>query len=153
MKFAVHGLWPEANVGKSPETCGPATKVPKGLVNQLLPYMPSASLIQHEWATHGTCTGLTVDDFFTKVLLARAAVQVPVQISSIAAVETESPTEIETEFAGANPGFPKGAFRTACRSGALTEVRACFDKNIKGLACTASAGECASPTVTIGPPH
>ena len=72
-------------------------------------------LIQHEWATHGTCTGLTMDDFFTKVLLARAAVQIPVQISSIAATETDSPAQIEGEFAGANAAFPKGAFRTACR--------------------------------------
>ena len=153
MKFAVHGLWPEANLGKNPESCGPSTKVPKGLVNQLLPYIPSASLIQHEWATHGTCTGLTVDDFFTKVLLARSAVQVPVQISSIGAVETESPTEIEAEFAAANPAFPKGAFRTACRSNALTEVRACFDKDVKPLTCTASVGECTSPTISIRPPH
>ena len=151
--FVLHGLWPEANQGRSPESCGPSKAVSKGLVNGLLPYMLSPGLIQHEWATHGTCTGLTQDDYFTRVLLARATVQIPVQISSIRQMETESPTQIEEQFAGSNPSFPKGAFRTACRNGALTEMRACLDKDLKGRACTVSAGECSSPTVTIRPPR
>ena len=152
-RFVVHGLWPEANEGRSPESCGPSKTVPKGLVNDLLPYMPSAALIQHEWAAHGTCTGLSENDYFTRILQARAAVQIPVQMASVAQNETESPAQIEAQFAGSNPGFPQGAFRIVCRDGALTEVRACFDKTLKARACTASAGGCMSPTVTIRPPR
>ena len=122
-------------------------------MNELLPYMPSPGLIQHEWATHGTCTGLTEDAYFTKIMLARATVQIPVQISSITDTETESPGRVEEQFAAANPTFPKGAFRTSCQGGAFTEVRACFDKNLKGRACTASVGECASPMLTVRPPR
>jgi ribonuclease T2 len=151
--FVVHGLWPESREGKSPESCGPAKTVSKRLVNDLLPYMLSPGLIQHEWATHGTCTGLMQDDYFTKVLLARSAVQIPVQITSITGTETESPSQIEEQFEGSNPVFPPGAFRTACRSGAFTEIRACFNKGLKARACTASAGECTSPTLTIRPPR
>lgn len=153
VRFVVHGLWPEANSGRSPESCGPVKKVSGGLVNDILPYMPSPGLIQHEWATHGTCTGWSQDEFFTKIILARAAVQIPVQITAIGQTETESPAQIEEQFAGSNPSFPKGAFRTACRGAALTEVRACFDKDLKARACTASVGECASATVTIRPPR
>jgi ribonuclease T2 len=151
--FVVHGLWPEANQGKSPESCGAAKTVPKSLVNDMLKYIPSASLIQHEWATHGTCSGLSQGDYFTKVMLARAAVQVPVQISSLGQSVTESPAEIESQFAAANPSFPPGAVRTTCQGGALTEVRVCFDKNLKALACTVSAGECASAAVKILSPN
>jgi len=151
--FVVHGLWPEASSGKSPESCGPSKTVSKGLINQVLPYMPSPGLIQHEWATHGTCTGFTADEYFTKILLARAAVQIPVQLSAITGTETESPNQIEEQFAAANPAFPKGAFRTSCRGNAFTETRTCFDKDLKSRACTASVGECASPTVTIRPPR
>ena len=151
--FVVHGLWPEAATGKSPESCGQAKAVSKGLVNELLPYMPSPGLIQHEWTAHGTCSGLDQDAYFTKVLLARAAVQIPVQISSLGTTETESPAQIETQFEGSNPAFPKGSFRTACRAGALTEVRVCFDKALKGRSCEIDAGECPAPTVTIFPPR
>ncbi len=151
--FVVHGLWPQANSGRSPESCAPAKKVPRGLVNQLLSYIPSPGLIQHEWATHGTCTGLAMDDYFTKVMLARSAVQIPVQISAITVAGTESPGQIEKQFAGSNPSFPEGAFRVSCRGGALTEVRACFDKALKPRACTVSAGECRSGAVSILPPR
>jgi ribonuclease T2 len=153
VRFVVHGLWPELNEGRSAESCGPAKKVSKGLVNDLLPYMPSPTLIQYEWAAHGTCSGLGQDEYFTKVLLARAAIQIPVQLTSFGSTETESPSQIEAQFAGANPSFPNGAFRTSCRDGALTEVRACFDKGLKPRACTATAGECRSSTVTIRPPR
>jgi ribonuclease T2 len=151
--FVVHGLWPEANQGKSPESCGAAKTVPKSLVNDMLKYIPSASLIQHEWATHGTCSGLSQGDYFTKVMLARAAVQIPVQISSLGQGTTESPGEIEAQFAAANPSFPQAAVRTACQGGKMTEVRVCFDKNLKAIACTASAGECTSQSVAILSPR
>src|ERR1700683_5016413 len=35
--FIVHGLWPEAAAGKSPESCAPAKKVPKEVVDLVLP--------------------------------------------------------------------------------------------------------------------
>lgn len=151
--FIVHGLWPEENAGRGPESCGPSKSVPKGLVNDMLASMPSPELIQYEWATHGTCTGLTQGSYFTRVLVARSAVQVPVQLSSLGQGTRETPAEIEAQFAGANPSFPKGAFRTACRAGALTEVRACFDKDLKARACTVSAGECNAVSVTIRSPR
>jgi ribonuclease T2 len=151
--FVLHGLWPEASAGKNPESCGPAKTVSRGLVNELLPYMPSPGLIQHEWTAHGTCSGLDQDAYFTKVLLARAAVQIPVEISSLDTSETESPAQIEAQFAASNPVFPKDAFRTACRGGALTEMRVCFDKELKGRSCTSNTGQCTSPTVTIRPPR
>jgi ribonuclease T2 len=153
MGFVVHGLWPEVNSGHSPENCGKATKVSKGIINQMLPYMPSASLIQHEWATHGTCSGLSQSAFFNEVLSARSAVQIPVQFTSLEETISESPEQIEGQFASANTSFPAGAFRTACKSGALAEVRVCFDKNLKPQACTASPGECTTSNIQIRPPQ
>jgi ribonuclease T2 len=151
--FIVHGLWPEANRGPNPASCAAPTIVPKSLIGQLLPYMPGAGLIQHEWNTHGACSGLSQKDYFTQVLLARAAVQIPVQISSIAENTTESPAGIEAKFAGANPSFPKGAFRTECGSKAMTEVRVCFDKSLKAMACAANVAECGAPAIAIVAPH
>jgi ribonuclease T2 len=147
--FVVHGLWPEAEHGPSPESCGKAKNVARGLVNDLLPYMPSKALINREWATHGTCTGLSQTEYFTRLMLAHSAVQPPVQVTSISQTEKDEVFRIEAEFAGANPSFPEGAFRVACRNHALTEVRVCFDKELKGRACPASAGECKDGTITI----
>jgi ribonuclease T2 len=149
MNFVVHGLWPRAENGQNPESCGKPEKVSKGLVRDLLPYMPSEELIQREWATHGACTGLSQNEYFTRVMLARSAVQPPVQITSIGQTEKNEVFRIESQFAGANPEFPEGAFRVVCRNDALTEIRVCFDKDLRGRACPATVSDCKSGTITI----
>jgi ribonuclease T2 len=150
--FIVHGLWPEAVAGKGPESCGTARRVPNPVVNFVLRDMLTDGLVQHEWATHGVCTGLNPFDYFSSIVQARAAVQIPVQITSLQDQIRESPGQIETQFAAANPSFPRAAFRTFCPRGAFQEERICFDKNLKPRECTASVGECASPAIVISPP-
>jgi ribonuclease T2 len=149
--FIVHGLWPEAARGKNPESCGPARPVARNVVNIALPYMLSASLIQHEWATHGSCTGLNPADYFFAAIQARSAIQIPVQMISVEVPVRESPAQIEARFEGANTAFPKGAFHVACRNGSLTEVRVCFSRDLKPAACPSRAGECSEPAVNIRP--
>lgn len=150
--FIVHGLWPEAAGGRGPENCGPAKPVAKAIVNYALPVMLSPGLIQHEWATHGVCTGLKPFDYFSSLVEARAAVQIPVQIISIDKETTEGPHQIENEFADANPSFPRAAFRTFCTGRTFQEERVCFDKNLKPRACTAAVADCTSPAIVIRPP-
>jgi ribonuclease T2 len=149
--FVVHGLWPESNRGKSPESCGPPKTVAKPVVDFILPYMPNRSLIQHEWATHGTCSGLKPADYFADILQTRSAVQFPVQFTALEESTMESPGLIETQFAESNPSFPEGAFRAICGSATLTEVRVCFDKSLKPQACAASAGQCTDSSIAIRP--
>lgn len=151
--FVVHGLWPQASVGKNPESCGNAGQVSKAVVNFALQYMPSAGLIQHEWTAHGSCTGLTAFDYFRSVAQTRSALQIPVQLTSLAGEVRESASQIESQFSAANPSFPTTAFRTSCPSGDLEEERVCFDKGLKPRACTTGVGECAIQGVTIRPPR
>lgn len=151
--FVVHGLWPEAEAGRGPEFCATAKPVPKPVVDYVLRDMPAVSLIQHEWAAHGVCTGLSPFDYFSAIVQARSAVQIPVQITSIEDAARESPGQIETQFAMTNPSFPKTAFRTHCPRGVFQEERICFDKNLQPRACSSTAGECEKPAVFIRPPR
>jgi ribonuclease T2 len=150
--FVVHGLWPERISGQSPESCGKSTEVKKVVVNSILPYMPSRALVQHEWATHGTCSGLSQTAYFSGVLTARSSVQIPVQFTSLDSPVQEGREQIEAQFAQANPTFPATAFRTSCQAGQLAEVRVCFDRNFKPRECTESVADCSSRTMQIRPP-
>lgn len=42
--FVVHGLWPQGANSRGPENCG-SSQVPVRIVNQMLSYIPGASLI------------------------------------------------------------------------------------------------------------
>jgi ribonuclease T2 len=151
--FVVHGLWPQDNAARGPENCGNASPVARSIVTLMLKYIPTASLIQHEWATHGTCSALSASDYFAAMRQARDSVEIPSQLSSLNAQTTLSPAQIEKDFAAANVKFPAAAFHSTCSAGMLQEVRVCFTKGISPQACTANAGECASAAMIILPPR
>ncbi|MDQ1471434.1 MAG: ribonuclease [Bryobacterales bacterium] len=151
--FVVHGLWPQSNTGRGPENCGSVSPVSAAIITVMLKYMPGQSLIQHEWTIHGSCAGVSAEQYFASVRQARDSVQIPSELASPTQTLSESATQLEAQFAAANPGFPQSAFRATCVNGKLQEARICLDKNLKPRQCTASAGECAAPSMTILPPR
>ena len=149
--FVVHGLWPQVEGGRGPENCGPARPVSQDIVRATLDYIPTESLIQHEWATHGTCTGLSASDYFTFVRRARDAVKIPGSLQSPTRELRLNPEEIEARMAAANPTFPRGAFRVSCyRDAELEEVRIALNKDLSPRVYGSGGGSCRT-TVVIRP--
>ena len=70
--LAIHGLWPERlTPGKYPRDCaGPALDLDGGLALELAPLMPGMAdgLHEHEWRSHGRCSGLDDDEYFRHTL-------------------------------------------------------------------------------------
>jgi ribonuclease T2 len=150
--FVVHGLWPQGETGRGPENCGPARPVAQDIVSATLPYVPTPSLIQHEWSAHGTCSGLDAASYFALLRKARDSVKIPDDLNQPGAQASFSPADIESKMASANTSFDKGSFRVSCyRDNNLQEVRVCLNKDLSPRACTASAGECVANTVTLQP--
>jgi len=149
LDFVVHGLWPEFERGRGPEHCGAARPVAARTVDAMLAYIPSRSLIQHEWKEHGVCADMGSDEFFTQVRRARDAVRIPRDLAGLRRQIELSPQQIEEQFQAANPGFPRGAFHATCTGEALQEVRVCFTKNLMPRACSMSAGECRSRSMVV----
>ena len=113
--------------------------------------MPTESLIQHEWATHGTCTGLTASDYFTFVRRARDMVKIPNELAAPTRQLQLNPEEIEARMAAANPNFPRGAFRVSCyRDGELQELRIALNKDLSPRVYGSGGGSCRT-TVLIKP--
>ncbi|HLK51716.1 MAG TPA: ribonuclease T2 [Bryobacteraceae bacterium] len=150
--FVVHGLWPQGDISRGPEFCGPASPVSQAIIQATLRYIPTDSLIQHEWAAHGTCSGLSAADYFATLRKGRDSVTLPPDLNQPARQVRLSPEEIETKLAAANPAFPKSAFRTSCyRNQELEEIRVCLNKDLSPRACGPSAGECRASLVTVLP--
>jgi len=150
--FVVHGLWPQGDTSRGPEFCGGSSPVSQAIVQSMLRYIPTESLIQHEWTAHGTCSGLGAGDYFAILRKARDFVKLPPDLDQSARRQQFSPSQIESKFAAANPALPRAAFHTSCyRDGELEEIRICFNKDLSPRACGPSAGECSASTVTVLP--
>ena len=150
--FIVHGLWPQGETSQGPQNCGGVSPVSQAIIQATLNYIPIPSLIQHEWSTHGSCTGLSAADYFAALRKARDSVTLPVDLNQPVQKLQLSPAQVESKVAAANPSFPSTAFRTSCYKDAeLEEVRVCLNKDLSPRACGSSAGECALSNVTLLP--
>ena len=135
----MHGLWPQVEGNRGPEDCGSASPVSGDIVRATLPYIPTESLIQHEWATHGTCTGMSAANYFALVRRARDMVKIPNELAAPGAQLRMGSSQVEAKFAAANPNFPRGAFRVSCyRDKELQEVRIALTRIFR-RECTAAA--------------
>lgn len=133
--FVVHGLWPQYERGY-PDSCArPAPKLRQDQIRGMLDLMPSPNLITHEWAKHGTCSGLDATAYFDLVRAARARVVIPQSYVDPTDYRTVSAAEVETAFQAANPGLASDMIAVDCDRTRLREVRVCFTKDLAFRAC------------------
>ncbi len=148
--FVVHGLWPQNDDSTYPVSCTTAPPVANDVVRQMLPIMPARGLIQHEWSTHGTCSGLSSREYFSQVQRAFGNLKVPDEYQHPAQAAQASPKEIEQEFAAAN-GAPADSFRVACSKGELIGVDACLTRDLRYRSCGDAVRECHARQVSVVP--
>ena len=148
--FVVHGLWPQNNTGAYPQDCGAAQSVSQAIVQQMMPIMPDSGLIQHEWAKHGTCSGLSVQDYFDSIQKAFGNVKVPDEYRAPADMIKDSPADIEKKFAQAN-NAPQRAFRVSCPNADFAALEVCLTKDLQYQECATGLKECRAPQVSIRP--
>ena len=146
--FILHGLWPEAESGASPVSCAPAHPVAHALVDHMLLYMPSRGLIQHEWAEHGTCSGLSPQDYFGQAEQAFKRVQIPEQYRSFPRAQEFRVSELKQAFAKTNHTAP-AAFRISCHGSELVNVEACLTKDLQFRDCGSGTRECSADRVKM----
>ena len=147
--FVLHGLWPQNNDGSYPENCSDATGPADPSAYRDL--YPDAGLLRHEWATHGTCSGLAPDAFFSQARAAVHAIQIPPSLSALNSQTASSPDEILSQFAQANPSTPRESLALSCGNNYLTAVEVCLDHNLHAVACS-NIRSCRANSVRIVPP-
>lgn len=147
--FVVHGLWPQRDTGRPVEYCGDVPPLSHAIVDDMLGIMPDRALIQHEWRTHGSCSGLSSREYFSDIRQAFAEIRIPAQFSHPTASRTVSTARTERDFE-AESGFDRTpAVRIACRGGELTEVRVCLSRNLQPIPCGPGVRECRESRVLL----
>ena len=128
--FVLHGLWPQYDSGGGPQNCSTTDEVDKKTVEQALAFMPSRSLINHEWRTHGACAGMSPKDYFALADRAFAAVHVPPELNAPPKAVETTLDALRAAFKRANPDLTDEMMSLHCSRGELVEVRVCLDKNV-----------------------
>lgn len=128
--FVLHGLWPQNRDGSWPQHCSTDEQPDAATIDRALAFMPSRRLVEHEWQTHGSCTGLDPKDYFARADRAFANVRIPAAMQTPQEPPSLGADDIVSAFAQTNPGLDERMITVECRDGGeLTEVRVCLNKD------------------------
>jgi ribonuclease T2 len=147
--FVLHGLWPQNTDGTYPQNCSndPGPRNPATFSD----IYPDSGLLRHEWRTHGTCSGLSPDAFFTAARTAFHSVVIPPTLAELTSQISLPPVQILDLFTAANPSIPRSSLALSCGNNYLTAIEVCVDKQLHPTAC-GPIRSCRANTVRIPPP-
>lgn len=132
--WVLHGLWPETDSRDYPQWCRPARIVPQPVLREHLCMTPSAQLLQHEWAKHGTCMSPHPAAYFRSAEMLFRAVRFP-DMATLAA-KPQTVGSVRRAFAAANRGVTAPMIAvTTDRQGWLKEVRLCLGPRMRPQRC------------------
>lgn len=147
--FVLHGLWPQNSDGTYPQGCsdapGPANPAAYSDI------YPDPHLLNHEWRTHGTCSGLSPDSFFRAARAAFQSVKIPRKLAELQEQISLPPDQILSLVQESNPAIPRQSLALSCGNNFLTAIEVCMDKHLHAIAC-GPVRSCRARTVRIPPP-
>jgi ribonuclease T2 len=150
LAFVLHGLWPQNTNGTYPQNCSnaPGPSNP----SQYADIYPDQGLLQHEWRTHGTCSGLSPDAFFTAARTAFHSIAIPTELTSLDHQISMPPSQILGLFTATNPIIGSASMALSCGNNYLTAIEVCMNKSLQPTAC-GPIRSCRANTVRIPPPQ
>jgi ribonuclease T2 len=148
--FIVHGLWPQFFNGGFPEHCSnEASPANPASVSSI---MPDPTLIQHEWSTHGTCSGLDATQYFTLIRKTFDSISIPREFVNPNRTITLRPSEVKQAFLQANPKITSESIAINCPQNFLTGVQICVSKAGTPINCPPNATrDCRANTIRVPP--
>jgi ribonuclease T2 len=148
--FIVHGLWPQFLNGRYPEQCSsePAPRNPASVAG----IMPNASLIRHEWTTHGTCSGLSADQYFALIRRTFDSIKIPSPFVAPNRTFSIRPSEVKQAFEQANRSLSDASIAVNCPQNFLNGVQICVAKNGVPMSCPPNAArDCRASSIRVPP--
>lgn len=120
----------------------------------MLDIMPSKGLIIHEYKKHGTCSGLSPEDYYKASRILYKSVKIPPRYQQPAKPMLISPKEIENDFLIANPQLKPEMISIVCGKRRLKEIRICYSRKGHPIACGINENQqklCRLPKVYLPP--
>ena len=142
--FILHGLWPEARSGPSPQWCSLTPRLAPRVLRDNLCMTPSPALLEHEWAKHGSCMARRPESYFRTARSLWQSLRWP-DADRLSRKEGLTVGDLREAFVLANPEWRTDQVGVLLsRSGGwLQELRLCYGRNFMPTRC---------PRFQYGPP-
>jgi ribonuclease T2 len=134
--FVLHGLWPQYTTGY-PGDCA-TTRLADKVLAKFPNLFPSASLAFHEWSKHGTCSGLTPEEYLAKAKAIKDSVTIPTAYQRPAKALRVTVDQLRQAFIDANPNFTTATLVVNCSGSGrfLKEIYVCFSLDGTPIDCS-----------------
>jgi ribonuclease T2 len=136
LSFVLHGLWPQYTRGY-PADCS-TVKLPKDAQQKFPNLYPSPKMYTHEWDKHGTCSGLTPEEYLALEKTLKDSIAIPAAYRSPVKAFRTTVDDLKADFVSANPSVTADALAAQCSGSGryLTELRVCFSRDGQPIACS-----------------
>lgn len=133
--WIMHGLWPQFHRGY-PSFCRTVERPPsRGMTSAMADIMGTGGLAWHQWNKHGTCTGLSAQDYYALSRRAYALVNRPDIFRKLNRSVKLPATVVEDAFLMANPTLKPDGITITCRDGHIQEARICLSRDLTPVSC------------------
>ncbi len=152
--FILHGLWPDGEgPNRWPQYCHPVAILNDEQVAAGRAATPSAQLLQHEWAKHGSCMTNDPAQYFALEDRLFAGIHAP-DMANLSHTRGLTVGQFQSVFAAANPGMRADMIRLDVnKNGWLEEVWLCLGLDKRPHTCPAGqSGAQLSDRVKIAAP-
>ncbi len=133
--WILHGLWPQFHRG-FPSFCQTANRPPsRRMTSEMADIMGTSGLAWHQWKKHGTCTGLSAEDYYALSREAYARIVRPNVFRRLQRKVKLPASVVEEAFLKANPDLEADSVTITCRADLIHEARICLSKNLNPVPC------------------
>lgn len=135
--WSLHGLWPQYERGW-PSYCPTTERNPsRRMTGEMANIMGSSGLAWHQWNKHGTCAGISAEEYYSQSRFAYEEVVRPAVLRRLERTFQISAKVIEDAFLQSNPDLRPDMITITCKSGHIQEARICLTKGLVPRACGA----------------
>ena len=133
--FTLHGLWPQYEAGW-PSYCPTVERAPsRAMTRDQAGVFGASGLAWHQWNKHGTCTGLSAEEYYRLSQVAYGRVSRPEILRRLEREVRVPAAVIEEAFLEANPDLEADMLTVTCRDGRIQEVRVCLTRELEPRIC------------------
>ena len=97
--------------------------------------MGTSGLAWHQWKKHGTCSGLSAEDYYALSREAYESVTRPQVFRKLDKTVRLPASVVEDAFLKANPQLEHDMLTITCRDGFIQEARVCLSRDLTPVPC------------------